>query len=87
MDGDGELYNDDTVIGIGAIEMMSRSDVEELIREYMKKYDLDWNDRKIKLFSREIAGVKKRRRQAARNIFCFPERICGGECYAAAIRR
>lgn len=59
MDGDGELYNDDTVIGIGAIEMMPRSDVEKHIHEYIKKYNLDWNDRRIKLFSREIAGVKK----------------------------
>lgn len=63
MKGADDFYKDDTMICAGAIESVSESEAEEHVREYAKKYDLDWNDKTIKFFTgyyhRQKKGVSK----------------------------
>lgn len=72
MNGTGEFYKDDTTICAGAIETMSESDAETHIREYVKKYDLDWDYDRIKFFSGEIAGAKKGVNKQCGTYIVFP---------------
>lgn len=68
----GALYKDDTTICAGTIETMSESDAEAHIREYVKKYDLDWDNDRIKFFSGEIAGAKKGVNKQCGTYIVFP---------------
>lgn len=59
MNGTGEFYKDDAMICAGAIETISESDAEERVREYAKKYDLDWDNDRIKYFAKYYERHKK----------------------------
>lgn len=52
-------YKDDTVICAGKIEKISESEAEEYVREYGKKYDLNWDNYLIKDFAEHYSGHKK----------------------------
>lgn len=59
MNGIGEFYKDDAIICAGVIETISEFEAEEHVREYAKKYDLAWNNDKIKYFAKYCERHKK----------------------------
>ena len=67
------MFDENKVFRTGTISTLKMDDAEKIVRNYSRKYSLDWKDDTIEHFTSEIVGIKKETRLLTYGYFILPK--------------